>query len=1013
MATGNVIGKIEVVIGNVKIISADGSVRDAMSDGFLYEGEQIISTDENALFQIKYLALPEETAYEGAFRVFADGSVIAGADAMENIASDKSLSDILATADETAADELETAAGEEGVLGSSSYTPYDVVAESSVLGFNRYPDTGVPLQGTVIDELADATGTNDAPTISVSGVNDLAYESGLATGSNADANTEFANGTFTISDPDGLHQITSVTINGTTIAIANLGNDNIINGTSGTLTITSYDSATGVATYQYELTSNTTDVEGVTETDTFTLTANDGTLDSAPATITIEIVDDMPTVVADNTTTAEDTTVIYNVITNTDGTSDSSGADTPATLIAAALADSSKGTVVFNPNGTVTFTPAEGVEGDVVVNYIIKDADGDTANSTLTINVGADSEPSFVNAANASVDETGGLHSDTQALTVDFGNDAGTLSLSAADADWNSTTNTLTANNGDWKIVVNDDNTYTVTQLQVMTHPNPLNPNDPVSVTITANADEVASTDHADTTFTVTFLDDGPTISATNAIGPVNQHDYIGGIDISGGADGVDSITISINGVSGVSGVKVGDDYVPFIFTDNGDGTGSGSFEYNGTHSFNLVINGNNTYTLHLEGDPTIIDIGSTESLSFDQKGSGPTATYEITYLDSESGRTFLATASAAPDTSIPLSLLSLNGDATPVSLSDGGINASASGFGISNNLLNSRYSAKDGYETESFIYNPENSAASITLDFSSFDANDVIYLKVDGKDSTDAAVTQNILINGSGEDFIWSGSAWTAIPGDTSFEYDSKGDIISYTVNADDLGWGTGYIDTMQVTAGFDGTNGTDLKVEFGFAAITTTTVTEEVEMSFTATVTDNDGDTDTVDFIVATDGDNNINGTIGDDYIAGTIGNDSLYGGDGNDTLVYDSADSVIDGGAGTDTLLVAAADTLDISNISAISHVEVIELGTGAKITDSSTTADGISIQDVIDITGGNELIINATNNDSGTVNINNAEFVQTGSNVDGYNIYTATATDGITTYTIHIDDAITVD
>lgn len=40
----------------MKIISADGSVRDAMSDGFLYEGEQIISTDENALFQIKYLA---------------------------------------------------------------------------------------------------------------------------------------------------------------------------------------------------------------------------------------------------------------------------------------------------------------------------------------------------------------------------------------------------------------------------------------------------------------------------------------------------------------------------------------------------------------------------------------------------------------------------------------------------------------------------------------------------------------------------------------------------------------------------------------------------------------------------------------------------------------------------------------------------------------------------------------------------------------------------------------------
>ncbi|WP_417355529.1 hypothetical protein [Gallaecimonas pentaromativorans] len=44
------------------------------------------------------------------------------------------------------------------------------------------------------------------------------------------------------------------------------------------------------------------------------------------------------------------------------------------------------------------------------------------------------------------------------------------LSLSAATT-WDSTTHTLTANNGDWQIVVNNDGTYTVTQLQAMSHP--------------------------------------------------------------------------------------------------------------------------------------------------------------------------------------------------------------------------------------------------------------------------------------------------------------------------------------------------------------------------------------------------------------------------------------------------------------------------------------------------------------------------------------------------------------
>ena len=153
--------------------------------------------------------------------------------------------------------------------------------------------------------------------------------------------------------------------------------------------------------------------------------------------------------------------------------------------------------------------PAAGEEGSIDVVYEITDGDGDTSQATLTVQIAADSTPT-ISAVDAGVDETGGLDSDTQNLTTTFGNDSlGTLSLSATDATWNGDTDTLTADNGDWQIVVNGDGTYTVTQLQVMTHPDDTDPNDPVVVQVTADVTDNEG-DPAQTTFNVTFLDDGP-----------------------------------------------------------------------------------------------------------------------------------------------------------------------------------------------------------------------------------------------------------------------------------------------------------------------------------------------------------------------------------------------------------------------------------------------------------------------------------------------------------------------
>lgn len=112
----------------------------------MYEGEQVISADPGALFQIKYSALPEATAYDGVFKILADGSVVAGMDAMESVSVGDDVVDVIETA---AAEEpedvfdLETAAGEEAADGSSAYIPTDIVAESSVQGFGRASNPGV------------------------------------------------------------------------------------------------------------------------------------------------------------------------------------------------------------------------------------------------------------------------------------------------------------------------------------------------------------------------------------------------------------------------------------------------------------------------------------------------------------------------------------------------------------------------------------------------------------------------------------------------------------------------------------------------------------------------------------------------------------------------------------------------------------------------------------------------------------------------------------------------------
>ena len=106
-------------------------------------------------------------------------------------------------------------------------------------------------------------------------------------------------GVFVISDPDGLSDIAGIRINGQTFAPGDLAGKTFT-GLYGTLTIVSFNAATGEAVYSYTLTkayhSDGGDNGPTTEQDRdiFSLTVTDRGGLSASANLRIDIVDDVP-----------------------------------------------------------------------------------------------------------------------------------------------------------------------------------------------------------------------------------------------------------------------------------------------------------------------------------------------------------------------------------------------------------------------------------------------------------------------------------------------------------------------------------------------------------------------------------------------------------------------------------------------------------------------------------------------------------------------------------------------
>jgi Domain of unknown function (DUF5801)/RTX calcium-binding nonapeptide repeat (4 copies) len=198
------------------------------------------------------------------------------------------------------------------------------------------------------------------------------------------------------------------------------------------------------------------------------------------------------------------------------------------------------------PIGTpVTMTIPAGVNGFVVPVSIVKDG-GVEGNETFSIELLSANGATLGNRvaevtivdddialapATGQVDETGGMHSVSGNLNVDYKGTGTTPVVTLShndgngnpDATWDSATHTLTDNNGYWKAVVNADGTYTFTQLMAMHHGDPNNPNDALLVNITATVETsvvvngVTTTSTATAPIVITVLDDAPTAAVPNA----------------------------------------------------------------------------------------------------------------------------------------------------------------------------------------------------------------------------------------------------------------------------------------------------------------------------------------------------------------------------------------------------------------------------------------------------------------------------------------------------------------
>ena len=703
--------------------------------------------------------------------------------------------------------------------------------------------------------------------------------------------SETATGEFEVSATDG---ISSVVIGGSTFDLdalkgASADSPLLVNTVEGTLSVTGYSSGDDkTATISYSYTLNGAQTHGLPGSatdinlqDTVAVTVNGVGGTSADTELTITIVDDNPVAVDDDTRTVTEDGAVQSVTGNVLSNGDSNNADGPdlpagfawdANTAAMALLKT-YGTLTLGSDGQYTFTlnnDSEAVQSlkasdtpiDATLTYTLTDADGDSSHASINIVINGTNDTAHVAVAAGSdtdVLEHGLLSvADTSEMAGGQFNVSasdgikevviGSTTFSLADLQGASVSDPLTVTTDDGSTLnitsysSTDDKSATISYSYVLNaaqmhglpgSPTDVNLEDTVAVTVHG----VGGTE-ADTTLTITIVDDKPTFTQIdNAIVANDEGVLLGTHNLTFGADGEFRINLSAD--TDIEGLN----YSEAIYNSDGSTTITAGTGTNTDGFFVLTINPDGTYIFDLlDARPTVDNI-----VDFTQDpitGGSSTSTLA------------LATNSGS------VVFTGIGADIWPTS----------SGFGISDGNLN--FDKKNGVGDRFFAsFYDDSSATSLTNLVDSVS----IYFKVEG--------SSDLKIN-------WYTNTDNTVHTET---YSTNG---FYTIDPT-LDFSTIYFEVVQGTAKLDGFSYSQSILPenqvLSFAVSATdndydTSAVQQLDIKLLGGVAGDDiSGTAGHDAIMGSSLGEHIFGLEGNDILTGGEGNDILNGGDGSDTASY----------------------------------------------------------------------------------------------------------------------------
>ncbi len=893
-------------------------------------------------------------------------------------------------------------------------------------------------------------GADDGVTINglnAEGAELIVNEDDLIDGSSPDAAALTQANAFTVSTPDGLG---NVTIGGTQVVTNGVFTAGTATSPLGVISITGFMPVIGADgsviggsfTYNYVLSDNTLTHTSQGEDfvgDSFAVVVTDSDGSTANASLDVRIIDDVPTAANDSAGAAEDAPVTINVLAN-----DVRGADGVDAATGVALATApTKGSVVYNGDGTFTYTPTAGEEGTDSFTYTITDGDGDTSTATVTVTLAKDSVPTIDLGADNSVNEAGlptgsdaasTSETTTGSFTLTTGNDSvASLVINGVDV---TAGGTVTTPSGVLTVTVSGgaySYSYSLT-----TNTSGDNTSDSFTAVVT-DSDGDTATD----TLVINIVDDVPTaradVDSVTEDGPLTADGNVltgtGGTDANG-TDGV-ADTQGADGatVTGLTGGTVG---TPLVST-------YGTLTLNADGSYSYALNNANPAVQALSTGDTLSET-FTYTLT-DGDGDTSTTTLTITINGSNDTPTLTVPAVGTPGTSVDEAGLPTGSAAATTSETTTGSFSFTDGDGASTLTIGGQplvagnsYTGDYGTLTvTSIVGTTVNYSYTLTAnvnhttDLTPFESFVITVADSDGNPADDATATLRIDIV---DDVPTARADVDSVTEDGPLTAD--GNVLTGTGGTDANGT-DGVADTQgadgaTVTGLAGGTVGTPLAGAYGTLTLNADgsysyalnnaaqpvqglSVGQTLTETFTYTLTDGDGDTSTTTLTII------INGA--DDGV--TINGLDAAGGE----LVVDEDDLPVRGGEapGSDTTPdgVTASNSFTVSTPDGMGTVVLnsfngVPLGApltlvvanGAFTPQSVATAYGtLNVTGFTPVTGADGSVIGGTFTYSYTLNDNRADHLAAGQDdrTDSVGV-TVTDSDG-STASATIDIRITDD